>query len=225
MTSPAFETPTTSLFPTQESSISVKVEAVAEGIVAEFAADRSRLLDIVEAVERRSGYVSKEAIQAIARGLSIHPVEVEDMLSFYAFFDRQPRGRNRIRLSKTPVSFMKGAKEVARALEEAIGISVGGTSADGAFTLQWTSDIGMADQEPAALVNGMILTGLTSGDVPQIVTALRQEKIPPKAKVRSSLVQHLVRRFLSYAAKRMAKGSAIMHRRNGSVCPAAIPSL
>ena len=84
---------------------------------------------------------------------------------------------------------MKGAKEVARALEEAIGISVGGTSADGAFTLQWTSDIGMADQEPAALVNGMILTGLTLAMFCKIVTALRQEKIPPKAKVRSSLVQ------------------------------------
>jgi hypothetical protein len=52
--------------------------------------------------------------------------------------------------SKTPISFMKGAKEVARAFEEALGISLGETSADGAFTLEWTSDIGMADQEPAA---------------------------------------------------------------------------
>ena len=171
-----------------------------ESIVKQFAADRSRLLDIVEAVQHRFGYVSDEAVQAIARGLGIHPVEVEDMLSFYAFFDRQPRGRNRIRLSKTPISFMKGAKEVARAFEEALGISVGGTSADGAFTLQWTSDIGMADQEPAALINGMILTALTPGDVPQIVAALRpgmtaaarrqaERAIPPKATVRSSLVQ------------------------------------
>jgi [NiFe] hydrogenase diaphorase moiety large subunit len=176
-----------------------------ESIVAEFAADRSRLLDIVEAVQRRSGYVSNEAVQAIATGLGIHPVEVEDMVSFYAFFDRQPRGRYCIRLSKTPISFMKGAKEVARAFEEVLGVSVGGTSADGAFTLQWTSDIGMADQEPAALINGMILTALTPGDVPQIVAALRQhepdgslppfpsraakEAVLPKATVRSSLVQ------------------------------------
>ena len=147
----------------------------AESIVDEFAADRSRLLDIVEAVQRRSGYVSEAAVQAIARGLGIHPVEVEDMLSFYAFFDRQPRGHNRIRLSKTPISFIKGAKAVAHAFEQALGIAVGGTSADGVFTLQWTSDIGMADQEPSALINGMILTALTPGDVPQIVAALRRE--------------------------------------------------
>jgi len=65
-----------------------------ESIVAEFAADRSRLLDIVEAVQRRSGYVSNEAVQAIATGLGIHPVEVEDMVSFYTFFEIDPRPRH-----------------------------------------------------------------------------------------------------------------------------------
>jgi [NiFe] hydrogenase diaphorase moiety large subunit len=120
------------------------------GFVKDVAADRSRLLDIVEAVQKRFGFVSDGAVQSIASSLSIHPVEVEDMLSFYAFFDRHPRGRFRIRLSRTPVSIMKGAKDVARAFEQALGISMGGTTQDFAFTLQWTSDIGMADQEPAA---------------------------------------------------------------------------
>ena len=169
--------------------MNVKRDPAAARIVEEFAADRSRLLDIVEAVQRRSGYVSNEAVQTIASGVGIHPVEVEDMLTFYAFFDRQPRGRNRIRLSKTPISFMKGAKEVARAFEDALGISVGGTSADGVFTLQWTSDIGMADQEPSAIINGMILTALAPGDVLQIVATLRRQAVPPNATVRSSLVQ------------------------------------
>ncbi len=169
--------------------MNAKRDLAVERIVDEFAADRSRLLDIVEAVQRRSGYVSKAAVQAIARGLGIHPVEVEDMLSFYAFFDRHPRGHNRIRLSKTPISFIKGAKAVAHAFEQALGIAVGGTSADGVFTLQWTSDIGMADQEPSALVNGMILTALAPGDVPHIVAALRREAVPPNATIRSSLVQ------------------------------------
>jgi [NiFe] hydrogenase diaphorase moiety large subunit len=156
--------------------------AAVEAIVNEFAADRSRLLDIVEAVQRRSGYVSDEAVQAIAAGLHIHAVEVEDMTSFYAFFDRHPRGRIRIRLSKTPVSFIMGANDVARAFETALGINIGETSTDAGFTLQWTSDIGMADQEPAALVNGMVLTKIKPGDVPAIVAALRQHEDPALAR-------------------------------------------
>ena len=184
---------------------SAECVAAVQSIVKEFAADRSRLMDIVEAVQQRFGYVSDDAIQTIAARIGIHAVEIEDMVSFYAFFNREPRGRFRIRLSKTPISFMKGAKQVARAFEEALGLSIGETSADGAFRLEWTSDIGMADQEPAALINGMILTALTPGDVPRIVAALRQrghdgdappypphaaqQATLPKATVLSSLVR------------------------------------
>jgi [NiFe] hydrogenase diaphorase moiety large subunit len=176
-----------------------------QAIINEFAADRSRLLDIVEQVQDRFGRIDDDAIQAIATGLGIHRVEIEDMLSFYAFFNREPRGRFRIRLSKTPISLMKGAKEIALAFEEALGLSLGETSTDGAFTLEWTSDIGMADQEPAALINGTILTALSPGDVPHIVAALRKrdsdgdlvadpahatpEATLPKATIKSSLVK------------------------------------
>jgi [NiFe] hydrogenase diaphorase moiety large subunit len=164
--------------------------AAIETIVQEFGADRSRLMDIALAVQHRFGHLDGEAMRAIANGLGIHAVEVEDMVSFYAFLNTEPRGSNRIRLSKTPISFMKGAKEVARAFEEALGLALGQTSADGAFTLEWTSDIGMADQEPAALINGMILTDLTPDDVPGIIASLRQAGSVslPKAAVRSSLV-------------------------------------
>jgi [NiFe] hydrogenase diaphorase moiety large subunit len=146
-------------------------------------------MDMVIAVQQRFGHVGDEAIQALAKGLGIHAVEVEEMVSFYAFFDSEPRGRNRIRLSKTPVSFLKGAPDVARAFEDALGIRMGETTADGAFTLQWTSDIGLADQEPAALVNGIALAELTPADATLILAALGNAAEPPKLATKSSLVQ------------------------------------
>jgi [NiFe] hydrogenase diaphorase moiety large subunit len=148
--------------------------SVVKSIVEAVANDRSRLLDVLEAIQLRFGHVSDEAVQIVATTLAIHRVEIDDTASFYAFLDRRPRGRFRIRLSQTPISFIKGAKEVARAFEEALGISLGQTSPDGKFTLEWTRDIGMADQEPAALINGRVLTALTPMDVPEIVAALRR---------------------------------------------------
>jgi [NiFe] hydrogenase diaphorase moiety large subunit len=177
--------------------------AAIDGYIRAVGADRARLLDVVEYVQHRFGYINDAAVQTIAAGLGIRPVEIEDMVSFYAFLDREPRGRFRIRLSKTPISLMKGAKEVAHAFEQALGLSLGETSPDGTFTLEWTSDIGMADQEPAALVNRMVLTELAPGDVPAVVAALRrrvpaadcfppfhptEEGTLPRATVRPSLV-------------------------------------
>ena len=143
------------------------------GMVETFGSDPGRLMDIIQAVQIRFGHVDDEAVAAIAQGVGLHAVEVATTLSFYAFFDTEPRGRYRIRLSKTPVSFLKGAEAVARAFEIALGVSIGETTADGLFTIQWTSDIGMGDQEPAALINGTVLTALTPGDVPGIVAALQ----------------------------------------------------
>jgi [NiFe] hydrogenase diaphorase moiety large subunit len=160
-------------------------------IVAAFGADKHRLMDIAIAVQHRFGYLGDDAMEAVAAGVGLHRVEVEEMVSFYAFLDREPRGRNRIRLSRTPVSLIKGANEVAQAFEQLLGISIGETTADNAFTLQWTSDIGLADQEPAALVNGIALTELAPGDVPAIVAALREPDASgalPRSSIRSSLI-------------------------------------
>jgi [NiFe] hydrogenase diaphorase moiety large subunit len=182
-----------------------EIAAAIEAIVTEFAADRTRLMDIVQAAQQRFGWLSDTVVQAVAAALGIHAVEVADMVSFYAFLNRAPKGRFHIRLSKTPISLMKGAAEVAQAFARATGVSLGETSADGTFTLEWTSDIGMADQEPAALINGTVVTALTPEDVPAIIAALRQSQtvnmLPlfpgsdvqgaalPHASVASSLVQ------------------------------------
>jgi [NiFe] hydrogenase diaphorase moiety large subunit len=185
--------------------VTMSCTSIVNEIVRTVNSDPTRLMDVVLAVQHRSGYVSNEAIRAIAGALSLHPVEVEETASFYAFFNRQPRGHNRIRLSRTPISMIKGAEAVAGAFAKALDIPMGGTSADGLFTLEWTSDIGMADQEPAALINGIILTELAPDDVPAILSALRlgatAGKLPqypphaedigklPKSTVRPSLVQ------------------------------------
>jgi [NiFe] hydrogenase diaphorase moiety large subunit len=167
--------------------------AVAE-FVAAIGADRTRLLDVALAVQRRFGYISNDAVAAMASGLGLHAVEVEDTVSFYAFLDRVPRGEFRIRLSRTPISLMKGAAEIAAAFAAALGVAMGGTTADRKFTLEWTNDIGMADQEPAALINSAVLTGLTAAEVPGIIASLRarpggEDPFPLASRVRPSLIQ------------------------------------
>jgi [NiFe] hydrogenase diaphorase moiety large subunit len=153
------------------------VSAIVGEIVDSVDRDRTRLMDIVQAVQHRLGYLSDEAVHAIAAGLGIRGAEVEDMASFYTFLNKEPKGRFHIRLSKTPVSMMKGAAAVAKAFSAATGAAIGGTSPDGEFTLEWTSDIGMADQEPAALINGTVLTALTPDDAASVIATLRQHHV------------------------------------------------
>ena len=112
-------------------------------------------------------------LKGIAKALGVHRVEVRDMASFYAFFVRAPQGTTVIRLCNAVVERMQGADEVGRAFEAALGISFGETTEDGAFTLEHTPCIGMCDQAPAALVNDVVVTDLTTEKARQMVVDLK----------------------------------------------------
>ncbi len=122
--------------------------------------DRSRLLDVVIAVQDDAGYISGEAMSQIAETLEMPRVEVEGVVSFYSFLYSEPKGRVIIRLCDDVIDRLKGADRIARGLEEELGIRFGETTADGRFSLEYTSCIGMSDQAPAALVNDLVVPRL-----------------------------------------------------------------
>jgi [NiFe] hydrogenase diaphorase moiety large subunit len=69
---------------------------------------------------------------------------------------------------------MKGGDEVARSLEEELGIRFGETTPDGKFSLEYTSCIGMSDQAPAALVNDVVIPRLGPGAARRGVAMLKK---------------------------------------------------
>jgi [NiFe] hydrogenase diaphorase moiety large subunit len=140
--------------------------------------DKTRLMDIVRAVQREFGCVSDEAIDIIARTIDVPRVEVESAVTFYAFLSTQPKGGVVIRVCNDIIDEMQGADKVARAFSDALGIPVGGTTSDGRITLEYTPCIGMSDQAPAAMVNEVILTNLTADKARDIVKSLKNKTTP-----------------------------------------------
>jgi len=147
-------------------------------ICASFDDDRTRMMDIVQTVQARFGCVSSEALDLIAAATGAHRVEVESVVSFYSFLSRRPKGRIVIRLCDDIVDEMSGMRPVADAFSEALGIPFGGTTPDGQFSLEYTACIGLSDQAPAALVNDVPVTYLSSDKAREIVAQLRKHGDP-----------------------------------------------
>ena len=142
--------------------------------------DRTRLLDICNAVQDRFGCVSSQAMNLIANTVHCHRVEVESVVSFYAFLSTRQKGRIVIRLCNDIIDRLKGADAVGEALCAELGIGFGQTTADGDFTLEHAPCIGLSDQAPAALVNHVPVTELTPDLARQIVRELRAHMDPQK---------------------------------------------
>jgi len=142
-------------------------------IVLNHPKDPAALLDVIRDVQARSGRVSEEAVGRIAGHLKLSEAEVRGAVTFYHFFSLDPRGGSTVYLNDSITSRMKGRAAVARAFEEEAGCLFGDVAPDGKVGLFPTSCIGMNDQEPSAIVDGVVFTALTPDKARAIVRGLR----------------------------------------------------
>ncbi len=149
---------------------------VVSQVVEKYNKDKTRLMDIVTDVQSELGYVSDEAVVQLAKALGVSKVDVDGVVTFYHFFSKTPVGKYSVYLNNSAVANMKGRAAVAKAFEEAAGCSFGRTTEDGVMGLFDTSCIGMNDQEPAAIINGVIFTDLTPEKAKELVADMKAGK-------------------------------------------------
>jgi [NiFe] hydrogenase diaphorase moiety large subunit len=146
--------------------------------------DRAKMMDIVRAVQQKFGQVSSEAMNLIAKCVGCHRVEVESVVSFYAFLSKKPKGKVVIRLCNDVVDKMAGVDAIAEAFKKELGIDFGRTTPDGKISLEYTPCIGMCDQAPAAIINDEVITYLSTDKVKEIVADIKKHYDPSKLKHR-----------------------------------------
>lgn len=132
-----------------------------ELLVEKYGRDRSALLSILHEIQNKYRYISEYAQQEVARMLDIHPVEVYSFISFYAFLNSEPKGRNLVRVCKTISCDMVGKTAVVKAIERELGIEIGGTTKDNKFTVEYANCLGLCDQGPAMAINDRVYVKLT----------------------------------------------------------------
>ena len=139
---------------TEKNALSEEIESY----VLKYGKDRSSLLPILQAIQKKHSYISDFAQQEVARFLDIHPVEVFSVISFYSFL--HSTGRNIVRLCQTITCDMTNKEGVVKAIERELGIKFGETTKDNRITLEFTNCLGMCDQGPAMIVNDRVYTKL-----------------------------------------------------------------
>jgi [NiFe] hydrogenase diaphorase moiety large subunit len=135
-----------------------------------------RLMDILLSVQKEFGCVSDEAVSYIASELGISEVDVNQTKTFYHFFTTKQVGKYAVYFNNSVVSMMMGMEEVMDEFEKLTGIKVGEKTPDGLISLHLTACIGMSDQEPAALINSVVFTGLNREKVQKLVNDMREGK-------------------------------------------------
>jgi [NiFe] hydrogenase diaphorase moiety large subunit len=151
-----------------------------EEICQSYGNDRTRMMDIVRAVQQKYGCVSGTSMELIAGFVDCKRVDVASVVSFYGFLSEEQLGKVTIRLCNDVIDRMAGCEEVAQVFRDELGIDFGETTSDGNVTLEFTPCIGMCDQAPAALINDVVVTDLSTDKARRIVAEIRRSLNPRK---------------------------------------------
>ena len=135
-------------------------------------------MNILLEIQKEFQQIPNEAVKLIATELKISEADVEQTISFYHFFTIEPAGKYAIYLNNSAVAEMKGRAQVAEAFEKEVGVGFNSATDDGLIGIWDTADIGMNDQEPAAIINGTVFTELDPAKVKKIVQAIKAGKDP-----------------------------------------------
>ncbi len=138
--------------------------------------DRTRLMDILLDYQAEQGFLDETVVDDIAETLDMAKVDVEQTISFYHFFRGKSHGKYTVYLNDSVVSTMMGREGIAACFEEETGIPFNSVSQDGLIGLFDTACIGMSDQEPAAIINGVVFTRLTPFRVRELVRDMKAGK-------------------------------------------------
>jgi len=120
-------------------------------------------------------YLANTDIEKCADYLNIPYSYVHGVVTFYSMFSLKPRGRYIIRLCDSPPCHLMGSESLLDYLKKKLKVDTGETTADGVFTLEITSCLGICGVAPALMMNEEMIGNLTPERVDTVLEERRQK--------------------------------------------------
>jgi len=145
--------------------------------VAKFPADQkqSAVMACLSIVQQELGWVSPESEQVVAEVLGMPVMAVHEVTTFYNMYNQKPVGKFKLNVCTNLPCQLRGGAQALAHLEHKLGVNVGGTTADGMFTLQPSECQGACADAPVLLVNDRHMCSFMSHEkLDQLIDSLKK---------------------------------------------------
>jgi NADH-quinone oxidoreductase subunit E len=127
------------------------------------------LVMMLHAVQDIYGYVPREVAMEISQKSGVPLAKIYEVLTFYHFFKLTPPAKHKISVCTGTACYLKGAPQLIAELEKELGISEGGTTPDGQFSISALRCVGCCVLAPVMSINGKIYGKVKPADIPSIL--------------------------------------------------------
>lgn len=125
---------------------------------------QSAVMACLSIVQQERGWISRDSEDEVAAYLGMAPIAVYEVTTFYNMYNQQPVGKFKINVcTNLPCQLRDGQAALAHICSK-LGVAMGGTTADGQFTVQQSECLGACADAPVMLVNDREMISFMSND-------------------------------------------------------------
>lgn len=145
------------------------IRAVVQAAVDQHGTTSEALIPVLNDVNEALGYLPAAALTEIGQRLKTPGSRLLSVASFYRMFSTKPRGSHVIQFCESAPCHVMGGRNVWRALQEALQLEPGETSADGKWTLLTSSCPGICGVGPVIIIDDDVYGNVRPDRVPEIL--------------------------------------------------------
>ncbi len=119
------------------------------------------------------GWLSTETMDYVASLLSLRPIEVYEVATFYSMYNLKPVGKYMFEVCQTGPCMLNGSDDIVKYIYEKLGIKPGETTSDGMFTLKTVECLGACGYAPMMQMGKNYREHLTKEKVDAIIAECR----------------------------------------------------
>src|SRR3984893_5971603 len=126
-------------------------------------------IDAMLIVQRHHGWVSDESMHDLSELLGLSVADLDGVATFYNLIRRKPVGRHVALICDSVSCWIMGGERVQEQLCGRLGTPLGGTTADGLFTLLPIVCLGACDPAPAMMIDGKLYEDLDERRIEEVL--------------------------------------------------------
>ena len=158
-------------------------EEVIDEIIARHPDRTGDVLSVLEELQQRHPlqYLPEATQAAVARKMGVAQSQIFSVVSFYAFFNRQPQGRHTVAVCRGTACHTRGSKALLDALKASAGFHPDDEATDGAtsfttpdcrLTIRTVACFGQCALAPVAAIDEVIHGHVTDLKLRKLVAAI-----------------------------------------------------
>ncbi len=146
-----------------------------ETIASRYPVRRAALLPALWLAQREFGFISMEAVKAVADLVGCSPVQVLETAGFYTLYHKEKPGKYHLQVCRTISCLLNGSEGIQKAIEQKLGLKPGQVTPDGQFSYQAVECLAACHKGPCMRVNEQYHENLTPEGVGKLIEGLKKK--------------------------------------------------